>query len=36
MNQPATWIRLESGHAVQIVHGTGIAIGPYEMKFEPV
>ena len=30
------WIRLEPGHAVQIVHGTGVAVGPYEMTFEPV
>lgn len=30
------WIRLEPGHAVQIVHGTGVAVGPYELIFEPV
>jgi len=30
------WIRLEPGHAVQIVHGTAVAVGPYELTFEPV
>jgi hypothetical protein len=30
------WIRLEPGHAVQIIHGTAIAIGPYEMSFETI
>lgn len=29
------WIKLEPGHAVKIVPGVGISIGPYEFSFEP-
>jgi hypothetical protein len=34
---PATteWIKLEPGHAVKIVPGVAISIGPYEFTFEP-
>jgi hypothetical protein len=29
------WIRLEPGHTVQIVPGTGISLGQYELVFDP-
>jgi len=28
------WVRLEPGHTVQVVPGSGISIGPYELRFE--
>jgi FHA domain len=28
------WIRLEAGHTVQVVPGTGISLGPYELQFD--
>ncbi len=30
------WIRLDPGHAVQITHGTSLAVGPYELRFEAI
>lgn len=28
------WIRLEPGHTVQVVPGSGISVGPYELRYE--
>ena len=28
------WIRLEPGHTVPVVAGSGISVGPYELRFE--